>query len=67
VAYSDTEARRAALATEAKALADGREPDAPRRAESYRLRAGGALSPSRLSFEEVMQERFGSATGRVER
>ncbi len=52
---------------EAKALADGREPDAPRRVESYRLRAGGALSPSRLSFEEVMQERFGSATGRVER
>src|SRR5260370_800011 len=33
---------------EAKALADGREPDAPRRAESYRLRAGGALASSKV-------------------
>jgi len=57
--------RRLMLA-EAKALADGREPDAPRRAASYRLRAGGALASGRLSFEEVMRERFGSATGRVE-
>jgi phenylpropionate dioxygenase-like ring-hydroxylating dioxygenase large terminal subunit len=52
---------------EAKALADGREPGAPQRAESYRLRAGGALASSKLSFEDVMRERFGSATGRVER
>src|SRR6266446_4840904 len=52
---------------EAKALADGREPGAPRRAASYRLRAGGALASSKLSFEDVMRERFGSATGRVER
>ena len=51
---------------EAKALAEGREPDAPRRAGSYRLRAGGALAPSKLSFEDVMRERFGSATGRVQ-
>ena len=49
----------------AKALRDGREPEAPRRAESYRVRAGGALTPSKLSMEQVMQERFGSTTGRV--
>jgi hypothetical protein len=52
---------------EAKALADGREPGAAQRAASYRLRAGGALASSKLSFEDVMRERFGSATGRVER
>jgi phenylpropionate dioxygenase-like ring-hydroxylating dioxygenase large terminal subunit len=57
--------RRLMLA-EAKALAEGREPDAQRRAAAYRLRAGGALAAGRLSFEEVMRERFGSATGRVE-
>jgi nitrite reductase/ring-hydroxylating ferredoxin subunit len=51
----------------AKALREEREPEAPRRAASYRLRAGGALAPSRLSFEEVMRQRFGSATGRVEK
>jgi nitrite reductase/ring-hydroxylating ferredoxin subunit len=56
--------RRLMLA-EAKALAAGREPDAPRRAAAYRLRAGGALASGRLSFEQVMQERFGSPTGRV--
>ena len=50
---------------EAKALAEGREPDAPRRAESYRLRAGGALASSKFSFEDVMRQRFGSATGKV--
>jgi hypothetical protein len=42
------------------------EPAAARLAESYRLRSGGALAPARLSFEEVMRERFGSVTGRVE-
>ena len=49
-----------------KALRDGREPEAPLRAQSYRVRAGGALTSSRLSFEQVMQERFGSSTGRVQ-
>jgi len=51
----------------ARALREGREPDAPRRAASYRVRAGGALAPSKLSLEEVMQQRFGSATGKVEK
>ena len=51
---------------EAKVLAEGREPEAPRRPESYRLRAGGALASSKFSFEDVMRQRFGSATGKVE-
>jgi hypothetical protein len=50
----------------ARALAEGREPEAPRRPSSYRVRAGGALAPSRLSLAEVMRERFGSETGKVE-
>ena len=49
----------------AKALADGVEPAAARRPASYRLRAGGALTADRLSFGEVMVQRFGSETGRV--
>ena len=52
---------------EVRALLDGREPEAPRRAAGYCLRAGGALVPANLSFEDVMRERFGSATGRVEK
>jgi nitrite reductase/ring-hydroxylating ferredoxin subunit len=50
----------------ARALGEGREPEAARRTAAYRVRAGGAVAPSRLSFEEVMRERFGSATGRIE-
>ena len=44
---------------------DGEEPAAARASASYRLRSGGAVAPSNLSFEEVMKQRFGSATGRV--
>jgi phthalate 4,5-dioxygenase oxygenase subunit len=57
--------RRLMLA-EAKALAEGREPPAAQRAASYRLRAGGALASSRLSFADMMRERFGTETGRVQ-
>jgi hypothetical protein len=49
----------------AKALRDGKEPAAAQRHESYHLRSGGAVAPSSLSFEAVMQERFGSSSGRV--
>ena len=49
-----------------RALREGREPDAPRRPAAYRVRAGGAVAPSSLTFEQVMQQRFGSTTGRVE-
>jgi hypothetical protein len=50
----------------AKALADGQEPDAPQHAASYRVRAGGALTSGKLSFADVMKQRFGSETGRVQ-
>jgi hypothetical protein len=50
---------------EAKALRGGTEPAAARRPASYRLRSGGAVLPGNLSFEEVMKQRFGSASGRV--
>jgi phenylpropionate dioxygenase-like ring-hydroxylating dioxygenase large terminal subunit len=50
---------------EARALRDGREPAAAKLHESYRLRSGGAVLPSELSFEEVMETRFGSTTGKV--
>ncbi|MEK6243678.1 MAG: Rieske 2Fe-2S domain-containing protein [Pseudomonadota bacterium] len=56
--------RRLMLA-EAKALREGNEPAAARNHESYRLRSGGAVVSSELSFEEVMKNRFGSATGKV--
>ncbi len=49
----------------ARALREGKEPAAPHRPASYRLRAGGAVAPAGLGFEEVMRQRFGSATGRA--
>jgi hypothetical protein len=51
---------------EARALEKGTEPAAAQRPASYRLRAGGALASAELSFAEVMRERFGTTTGRVE-
>jgi len=56
---------RRAMLEGAKALAAGKEPAAAQRHGSYRLRSGGAIAPSRLAFEQVMRERFGSATGKV--
>lgn len=53
------------MLNEAKALAAGTEPAAARKHESYRLRSGGAVLNSGLSFEEVMKQRFGHATGKV--
>jgi phenylpropionate dioxygenase-like ring-hydroxylating dioxygenase large terminal subunit len=50
----------------ARALQEGKEPAAARLPESYRLRSGGAIAPAQLSFADVMRERFGSDTGRVE-
>jgi nitrite reductase/ring-hydroxylating ferredoxin subunit len=49
----------------AKALREGKEPVAAQRHHSYCLRSGGALAPAGLSFEAVMQERFGSTSGKV--
>ena len=56
--------RRVMLAA-AKSLREGKEPQAARQASSYRLRAGGALTSSALSFAQMMRERFGTDTGRV--
>jgi hypothetical protein len=50
---------------EAKALRDGKEPAAAQHPQDYRLRSGGAVLDSGLSFEEVMKKRFGSRTGIV--
>ena len=50
---------------EAKALRGGKEPAAAQHPAGYRLRSGGAVLDSGLSFEEVMKTRFGSATGRI--
>jgi hypothetical protein len=51
---------------EARALATGTEPKAPRLAQAYRVRGGGAHTPAAQPLEQVMQERFGSITGRVD-
>jgi hypothetical protein len=51
----------------ATALRSGKEPEAPRRAAAYALRAGGCVADAGLAFEEVMKQRFGDALGRVRR
>ena len=50
---------------EAKNLRDGMEPPAAQHPWSYRLRSGGAVLAGDLSFKQVMEQRFGSATGKV--
>ena len=50
----------------AKGLADGQEPAACALPASYRMRAGGAVSASALRFEQVMLQRFGSVSGKVD-
>jgi phenylpropionate dioxygenase-like ring-hydroxylating dioxygenase large terminal subunit len=49
----------------AKALAAGREPEAPFRHGSYRLRSGSWIAAEGVSFEQVMLERFGDRVGRI--
>lgn len=51
--------------TGARRLAKGEEPQAPWRHESYRLRSGSWVAEEGTSFEEIMQERFGSPIGLV--
>jgi len=53
------------MLSEIQSLKKGREPAAAQRPASYRLRSGGAVLHSGLSFEEVMKKRFGSASGKV--
>ena len=56
--------RRAVLAG-AKALREGKEPEAPHRYKSYGLRSGSCVAAEHLRLEEVMRQRFGSPVGRV--
>ena len=51
----------------AAALLDGVEPDAAQRHEHYALRGGGSIAPADVSFEDVMQQRFGSKDGKAVR
>jgi phenylpropionate dioxygenase-like ring-hydroxylating dioxygenase large terminal subunit len=49
----------------AKALLAGKEPEAPRRHASYRLRSGGSVAAKGTPFDEVMRQRFGDPVGKV--
>ncbi len=56
---------RRAMLDGVQALREGRAPAAAGCHDAYRLRSGGAVAPSKLSFEEMMCERFGNTTGRA--
>ena len=56
--------RRAVLGG-AKALSEGIEPQAPFRHASYKLRSGSWIASEGVSFEQVMNDRFGHPSGRV--
>ncbi len=49
-----------------RALQAGLAPAAAGNPRAYRLRSGGAVESNKLSFEQMMQKRFGSITGRVD-
>lgn len=53
------------LLQEAKAFENGIKPEAPNKAKEYCVRGGGAHTKATLPLEQVMQERFGSTTGKV--
>ncbi len=50
----------------AKELAQGREPEAPRHHDGYRLRSGSWMAAEGVPFDDVMRERFGHPFGHVE-
>ena len=54
------------LLQEAKAFAAGKNPDSPNKAKDYCVRGGGAHTKSSLALEQVMEERFGSITGKID-
>ncbi len=54
---------RRAILDGVRALQAGTAPAAAGNPGAYRLRAGGAVAPDSLSFEQMMQQRFGSITG----
>ena len=51
----------------ARDLANGIEPPAAARADRYAVRSGACITHKSKSLSEVMQERFGDATGFVGR
>jgi len=56
---------RRAVLQGAKALAEGKAPEAPWRHGAYRLRSGSWVAPQSVPFEQVMQQRFGDRIGRA--
>ena len=50
----------------ARALERGEEPKAASLAQAYRLRSGSWIASEGVSFEQVMNERFGDPYGRVQ-
>ena len=48
-----------------KDLVEGKEPTAPFKPKSYKLRSGSWIAPEGTTFEQVMIERFGDRFGRV--
>lgn len=53
------------LLQEAKAFEKGIKPESPNKAKDYCVRGGGAHTKATLPLEQVMQDRFGSTTGKV--
>jgi phenylpropionate dioxygenase-like ring-hydroxylating dioxygenase large terminal subunit len=56
---------RRTMLKQAKDLAAGTEPSAPRHHEGFRLRSGSWMANEGVPFEDVMRERFGDPVGRV--
>ena len=50
---------------QAKALAKGQEPGAAKKADAFRVRAGGTVAHGSKSLADVMMSRFGDPIGRV--
>lgn len=57
---------RRAILDGVRALQAGNGPAAAHQPGAYTLRSGGAVESNKLSFELMMQKRFGSISGRVE-
>ena len=56
---------RRVMLNQAKALAQGVEPEAPFKHDAYRLRSGSWMASEGVPFDQVMIERFGDRAGHV--
>ena len=56
---------RRTLMAGARALQDGVAPEAPWRHDAYTLRSGSWIAAEGISFEDIMQQRFGDTAGSV--